>query len=217
MRIEQKIQSAYLVQGLQANMDGDSICRLNFRFNEGDILCCICSGFAPWPALSSLLNNLSEQQTERLFSGNASVFLSLPEGKYQLQCFTNKRASTCIQNNGLPVTLPSSLTLPLKVQLWIYHNNTIYENAADSRCVIPLKVEYSISNPLLGGQKVTITVMGPSDQLKNGSLCYVVNSREYPIPNQLLGQAFPLKLEREPQIQAASPWRDLFKIHRKEN
>ena len=215
MRIEQKIQSAYLVQGLQANMDGDNICRLNFRFNEGDILCCICSGFAPLPTLSSLLNNLSEQQTERLFSGSKSV--SLSEGQCQLQCFTNDHASTCIQNNGLPVTLPPSLTLPLKVQLWIYGSETIYENTADSRCVIPLNVEYSIKKPLLGGQKVTITVMGPSGQLKNGSLCYVVNSREYPIPNQLLGQAFPLKLEREPQIQAASPWRDLFKIHRKEN
>ena len=214
MRIEQKIQSAYLVQGLQASMDG-SKCKLNFKFNQGDILCCICSGFAPWPTPSSLLNNLSEQQIEQLFSGSKSV--SLSEGQCQLQCFTNDHASTCIQNNGLPVTLPPSLTLPLKVQLWIYHNNTIYENTAGSRCVIPLDVEYSIKKPLLGGQKVTITVMGPSGQLKNGSLCYVVNSREYPIPNQLLGQAFPLKLEREPQIQAASPWRDLFKIHRKEN
>lgn len=215
MRIEQKIQDGYFVQGLQASMDGNSICRLNFRFNQGDILCCICSGFAPWPTLSSLLNNLSEQQTERLFSGSKSV--SLSEGQCQLQCFTNDHARICIQNNGLPVTLPPSLTLPLKVQLWIYHNNTIYENTAGSRCVIPLKVEYSIRKPLLGGQRVTITVMGPSGQLKNGSLCYVVNSREYPIPNQLLGQAFPLKLEREPQIQAASPWRDLFEIHRKEN
>ena len=214
MRIEQKIQNAYLVQGLQASMDG-SRCKLNFKFNQGDILCCICSGFAPWPTLSSLLNNLSEQQTERLFSGSKSV--SLSEGQCQLQCFTNDHARICIQNNGLPVTLPPSLTLPLKVQLWIYHNNTIYENTAGSRCVIPLKVEYSIRKPLLGGQRVTITVMGPSGQLKNGSLCYVVNSREYPIPNQLLGQAFPLKLEREPQIQAASPWRDLFEIHRKEN
>ena len=215
MRIEQKIQDGYFVQGLQASMDGNSICRLNFRFNQGDILCCICSGFAPWPTLSSLLNNLSEQQTERLFSGSKSV--SLSEGQCQLQCFTNDHARICIQNNGLPVTLPPSLTLPLKVQLWIYHNNTIYENTAGSRCVIPLKVEYSIRKPLLGGQRVTITVMGPSGQLKNGSLCNVVNSREYPIPNQLLGQAFPLKLEREPQIQAASPWRDLFEIHRKEN
>ena len=215
MRIEQNIQDGYFVQGLQASMDGNSICRLNFRFNQGDILCCICSGFAPWPTVSSLLNNLSEQQMEQLFSGSKSV--SLSEGQCQLQCFTNDHASTCIQNNGLPVTLPSSLTLPLKVQLWIYHNNTIYENTAGSRCVIPLKVEYSIRKPLLGGQRVTITVMGPSGQLKNGSLCYVVNSREYPIPNQLLGQAFPLKLEREPQIQAASPWRDLFEIHRKEN
>lgn len=214
MRIEQKIQSAYLVQGLQASMDG-SKCKLNFKFNQGDILCCICSGFAPWPTPSSLLNNLSEQQIEQLFSGSKSV--SLSEGQCQLQCFTNDHARICIQNNGLPVTLPPSLTLPLKVQLWIYHNNTIYENTAGSRCVIPLDVEYSIKKPLLGGQKVTITVMGPSGQLKNGSLCYVVNSREYPIPNQLLGQAFPLKLEREPQIQAASPWRDLFKIHRKEN
>ena len=215
MRIEQKIQSAYLVQGLQANMDGDNICRLNFRFNEGDILCCICSGFAPWPTVSSLLNNLSEQQMEQLFSGSKSV--SLSEGQCQLQCFTNDHASTCIQNNGLPVTLPSSLTLPLKVQLWIYHNNTIYENTAGSRCVIPLNVEYSIRKPLLGGQKVTITVKDRSNQLINGALCYVVNSREYPIPNQLLGQTFTLKLEQEPQIRAASPWTDLFEIHRTYN
>ena len=214
MRIEQKIQSAYLVQGLQASMDG-SKCKLNFKFNQGDILCCICSGFAPWPTPSSLLNNLSEQQIEQLFSGSKSV--SLSEGQCQLQCFTNDYARTCLLDNGLKVTPHPPLAPPLKVQLWIYGSETIYENTAGSRCVIPLDVEYSIKKPLLGGQKVTITVMGPSGQLKNGSLCYVVNSREYPIPNQLLGQAFPLKLEREPQIQAASPWRDLFKIHRKEN
>lgn len=214
MRIEQKIQSAYLVQGLQASMDG-SRCKLNFKFNQGDILCCICSGFAPWPTVSSLLNNLSEQQMEQLFSGSKSV--SLSEGQCQLQCFTNDYARSCLVDSGLKVTPHPPLALPLKVQLWIYDNNTIYENTAVSRCVIPLKVEYSIRNPLFGGQKVTIKVAGTSGLLKNGSLCYVVNSREYPIPNQLLGQTFALKLEREPQIRAASPWRDLFEIHRKEN